>query len=161
MSLAATTLPAQAGAAAFVDANDYFVAEPGFSGLSLRGYYDALDSLKAQFDLICGDTFCEGEFSNLSSLGLDCSVNTATHRVGQCVWTFAGSYADVNPRNGRVSMTRHVQVCQLGFEGTSAELAAFLRAAGEPGYGNQGLRDVAIPGRFDGKALMDVLGDCL
>lgn len=45
------------------------------------------------FDDICGDTFCEGDYSNLRALQLRCAVTRGEGRVTRCLWSFVGSQA--------------------------------------------------------------------
>jgi hypothetical protein len=61
-----------------------------------------LSGLKRDFDQICGDTFCEGEYSNIESLRYRCSVRQASGRIGQCVWLFAASNEEIDPETGEV-----------------------------------------------------------
>src|SRR4051812_34683592 len=43
--------------------------------------------LESDFDNICGDTFCGGDYANLTSLGLTCAVSSKVGQVHDCVWT--------------------------------------------------------------------------
>lgn len=43
------------------------------------------------FDQICGDTFCEGEYTNIQSLRFACSVHRLSGALGGCGWSFAAS----------------------------------------------------------------------
>lgn len=145
----------------YVEAPTFFSQEPGINLYSVDRYDAAIDSLKAQFDDLCGDTFCEGEFGNLTTLGIDCSIDVASASVGACVWTIAGSYTDIDPATGRIKVTHAVKACDFGFTGDAATLVRFLDdATAEGGFG-QGLRTVPVPGRADGATLYQVLGSCL
>lgn len=130
------------------------------AGLSSYDYSDALDSLKTQFDYICGDTFCEGEYWNLASLAIECSIDVESRGVGQCVWTLAGSYGEVDATTGKIAVKKDVFECDFGMKGKDTDLAAFFKAAAVQGNGYDGLQEVTVPGT-DGKTLMDVIGDCL
>ena len=132
-------LAAHAAPAGFVDARTFFKAEPA---------YDAgLRALVKQFDDICGDTFCEGEFDNLTSLGIDCAIDSVTSAVGSCKWTFAGSYADIDAASGGVAVTHAVKVCDLPLHGDAAALLAFLGKASASGASfHEGLFSTALPG---------------
>ena len=59
--------------------------------------------LEDQFDQICGDTFCEGEYSNIWSLGFECSVSSKQGRIRECVWTFAASDEVIDGQSGDIS----------------------------------------------------------
>jgi hypothetical protein len=143
----------------FVSADQFYMTNALHQGTEPFDFYGAVHGLEKQFDFICGDTFCEGEYSNLRPLDLDCSVNEATQLVASCVWTFAGSYTDVDVTTGHIEVQSAVKTCDLGFVGNAKTLATFLRQASRPGKGRfEGLREVKIPGRD--KALMEVLTDC-
>ena len=47
--------------------------------------------LQHGFDAICGDTFCEGEYSDIRALRLRCSVDAVRGTVHECLWAFAAS----------------------------------------------------------------------
>jgi len=64
------------------------------------------------FDAICGDTFCEGGFHNLQALRFRCSVQVATGRVGECLWTFTGSTARVDDATGRIAVEARTWACR-------------------------------------------------
>src|SRR5207247_242688 len=104
--LALTATPA-VGAGAYVDAVDY----PG-SGQGWKVFRDLERRLVRNFDDICGDTICEGEFSNLQALRYRCSVRQADSAMGQCVWTFAGSNAEINPTTGKVMVDARTWACR-------------------------------------------------
>ncbi len=147
-------LRAAAATPEFVDAADYF------NGAA--AYYDGIASLARQFDDLCGDTFCEGDFSNLTALAFDCSVEKSTGALGQCVWTFAGSYSEVDAATGHVAVKRTVKGCKLPVKGDAQALLAFLAKAGKPGPSyHEGLYATVLPGDATGRTLMDVLSACL
>lgn len=56
--------------------------------------------LQQGFDRICGDTFCEGEYSDIRALRLRCSVDAVHGTVHECLWAFAASDLAVS-RHGR------------------------------------------------------------
>jgi hypothetical protein len=113
LALAGVTLAAPVRAATptphavFVDAYDYFSSDAQFEA------WDAVTSqLVRNFDDICGDTFCEGDYSNIQSLRYRCSVEQSTGRIGTCVWIFAGSYEEIAEGNGRIAVTSQVWTCR-------------------------------------------------
>jgi hypothetical protein len=73
------------------------------SDADIDAWYGFTYRLRDDFDQICGDTFCEGDYSNIESLRFVCSADAASGEVGQCVWSFAASDEQVDPRRGRVS----------------------------------------------------------
>ena len=102
-ALAATGAQAQT-APSYVDVSGYALTDPQYEAwINLR------INLKHDFDQICGDTFCEGEFSNIEPLSFRCSVEQSTGRVGMCAWVFAASNEEIDPYTGRI------RVSQRGF----------------------------------------------
>lgn len=91
----------------YVDAVDYPGHEQGWDA-----FYDLERRLVKDFDDICGDTFCEGEFSNLQALRYRCSVQQADSLIGECVWTFAGSNATVDAASGKVLVDARTWACR-------------------------------------------------
>lgn len=91
----------------YVDARDYPDNELGWDRFN-----DLAGRLARDFDYICGDTFCEGEYSNIQSLRFRCSVERATGFMGECVWTLAGSYEEVDPHSGRVHVDSRTWQCR-------------------------------------------------
>lgn len=113
----ATIGPVRAGVL-YVDAQDYPTPTEG------RARFRAVEaSLVRGFDYICGDTFCEGEYSNLQALRFRCSVAVATGRVQACAWTFTGSTAWVDTGSGGIDVDARTWTCPTPLaEGTPLEL---------------------------------------
>ncbi len=63
----------------------------GLQDEEIDAWYAMTSALRAGFDDVCGDSFCEGEYTNLRSLRFRCSENTGTGKLGTCAWIFAGS----------------------------------------------------------------------
>src|SRR5688572_27357800 len=100
----------------YVDARSYFT-EPEAIDL----WYALTFSLKADFDVICGDTFCEGDYSNYESLGFRCSVEQNTGTLGECVWIFAASNEEIASSTGEVRVHTETWRCSMPIaHGTSA-----------------------------------------
>ena len=78
------------------------------------------------FDDVCGDTFCEGEYSNLQAMRLRCSVHRGSGVLAGCVWTFAGSTAWVKG-DGRIDVDLRSFTCPLPLA-AGTRLEDFLRA---------------------------------
>ena len=78
-------------------------------------------ALKRDFDDVCGDTFCSGEFTNIEALRYQCSVNRSTGVIGECIWTFAASDESVDPDTGKVVVNPRVWQCR-------SPLAPYTRA---------------------------------
>lgn len=109
-------------------------------------------ALSARFDEVCGDSFCEGEFSSFAPLGLRCSVDPATGELGACVWAFAAASPNVAASTGRVSHDRAAFTCPLPVSGTMTDLLTALEDADDPLF-------TPLPGA--GASINDALIDCL
>ncbi len=133
---------------AFVDASGYLQADADIEAwLNLRHH------LARNFDDICGDTFCEGEYTNIQALRYVCSVQRVTGRIGQCAWSFAASEESVEPLRGGIASDAPAWLCvsPLAPRTTIEDLLGALQGD-EPLY-------AALPGT--GRSLFDGLVDCL
>jgi hypothetical protein len=132
----------------YVDVYGYFTRDEQY-----EAWYRLTTQLRRDFDAICGDTFCEGDYSNIESLRLRCSVELATGRIGRCLWVFAGSNEDVDPDTGRIVVQAHVWRCRLPLAPRTT-MDAFLTALSVPSplY-------AALPGTAT--SIYDGLTDCL
>ena len=90
----------------YVDVLTYLPAGHVDAWLSLKW------KLKRNFDDICGDTFCEGEFSNIEALRYNCSVDRTSGRIGMCAWTFAASNEEVDPVDGSIIVEKGFWRCR-------------------------------------------------
>lgn len=118
-----------------------------------EAWFDIQHGLRRNFDDICGDTFCEGDYSNIQSLRYNCSVDATTGRIGMCVWVFAGSIEDIDPATGKISVHQAFWRCRTQLApGTTME--SFLSAL-------QGSRPLyaALPG--SDQSIYDGLVGCL
>ncbi|MEO6919327.1 MAG: hypothetical protein ABI171_10015 [Collimonas sp.] len=89
----------------YVDAVDY-------PAQGWDAFYDLERRMVKDFDDICGDTICGGEFSNLQALRYRCSVQQADSFVGECIWTFAGSNAEIDGVTGKVAVDARTWSCR-------------------------------------------------
>ena len=101
---AATFAQTPASAERYVDLTSTLQTEADFNT-----WYEGVYRLRQDFDEICGDTFCEGDYSNIQALRFVCSARAASGEIGQCVWSFAASDERIKPRAG------HVRVAIPGF----------------------------------------------
>lgn len=131
--------------ARYVDVLDYWTDAPQDAWL------DAVDNVVKQFDRICGDTFCGGDYSDIRSLELTCSVSASRGNVKSCSWTFAGSAAVVRASSGSIATSAPTFACTFAPTGTAGALRTAFAAAGS--------LQARLPGLS--KSLYDVLGDCL
>jgi hypothetical protein len=92
----------------YTDARWYFTTDD-----DIAAWYDLTYRLEDDFDLVCGDTFCEGEYSNYQSLGIRCSVESSSGAIGVCVWTFAASLEEVVAATGNVKVSTQTWRCRL------------------------------------------------
>lgn len=111
----------------------------------------ARHNLRKGFDDVCGDTFCEGDYSDIESLSFRCSVDSTNNKVGACVWTFAGAYGNVAKSTGNVTSKRKSWSCALPTTGTVDQVldALIVPSAIE----------ATLPGA--NKSIYDTLVDCL
>jgi len=106
--------------------------------------------LASSFDDVCGDTFCEGDYPDITALRFACSVNRNTTRVSRCNWTFALADTSVDSR-GRVVARTATKVCTVEIGATAAALTSALS-------GDDPLH-ATLPGRTT--SIYDALVGCL
>lgn len=83
------------------------------SDAEVEAWYGATMQLRRQFDEICGDTFCEGDYSNLQPLRFQCSVDPRSRRIGVCTWSFAGSQESIDPVTGHITVQPGFWQCHI------------------------------------------------
>lgn len=109
--------------------------------------------LRQNFDDICGDTFCEGEYSNIHSLRYLCSVHQASGRIGTCGWSFAASDESIATTTGRITSQPVAWFCVSPIvRGTTIEALLDALQGDEPLY-------ATLP--MSARTLYDGLIDCL
>jgi hypothetical protein len=109
--------------------------------------------LQHGFDAICGDTFCEGEYSDIHALRLRCSVDAVRGTVRECLWAFAASDLEVSRNDGTVVARQPTWLCRLPLQpGTPVEAFHTALAARDP------LHD-PLPGTA--QSIYDALTDCI
>ncbi|WP_437502075.1 hypothetical protein [Sorangium sp. So ce1099] len=96
------------GAERFVEAGSYFT-----SSADIDAWYGLLHELNDDFDVVCGDTFCEGDYSNYRSLRFRCSVEERAGTIGSCVWVLAASNEEIVPSTGDVEVDARIFVCEM------------------------------------------------
>lgn len=116
-------------------------------------WHSVADALRRDFDMICGDTFCEGDYSNIAALRFACSADAVTGEIGQCVWSFAASDERIDARRGRVHVSIPAWRCvsPLAPHTTVRELLSALAVA----------HPLNAPLPRTGATLYDGLSDCL
>ncbi len=117
-------------------------------------WFELLQGLKQNFDDVCGDTFCEGDFTNLQSMSFRCSVSTRTGELKTCLWLFAGSYESVAASSGNIRPVARFFSCPVAVTGTPhALLDALLAPQG------RGPLWAPLPGTTS--SIYEQLGNCL
>lgn len=113
-------------------------------------WWQARRRINQAFDDACGDTFCEGDYTDISGLALACAVDTTSVKVSACSWSFIGNYNSITTK-GKVSAHPKKFICQIPVD---APVDAFVTALS----GADPL-DVKLPGKQT--SLNDALIDCL
>lgn len=130
------------------DAGEYFRSDAQY-----EAWFNLTRGLERDFDWICGDTFCEGEYSNIHPLRFRCSVHRLDGRIGQCVWVFAASHEEIAAGTGRIGVQRAFWQCRAPLlPGTTIDALLAALDVEEPLY-------AALPGTS--RTMMDGLIDCL
>ena len=127
---------------------DYFNEHGGPAGTD---WYQERQALVGGFDQACGDSFCEGDYADISGLRFVCAVNTTTHKLKNCSWSFVGDYTTVAKSSGKV--TDHTQEwrCDVPVTATAAAFATALNVP-DPLH-------ATIPGKTT--SIYDALVGCL
>lgn len=90
-----------------------------------------IGTLRQDFDDVCGDTFCGGDYSNLEPLRFRCSINTTTQVLKNCSYVFGGSYEVVNPTTGTIKVNAKTFSCHISVTGIKlSDFESTLTAAG-------------------------------
>ncbi|NUP09931.1 MAG: hypothetical protein HOW73_28115 [Polyangiaceae bacterium] len=129
----------------YVDLGDFVSTDA-----DIERWIEIRQGLTHDFDQICGDTFCGGDFSNIYSLGFTCSVSSIQGRIRECVWTFAASDELIDGASGNIASTIPFYECRVRPTGT---VRNFL-----PAFQSNDYLHSELPG-LDG-SLYDQLGDC-
>lgn len=148
--------PVEVGELPALGEGSHVDAADRLEGATLEAWYPMLAEIRQGFDDACGDTWCEGDFTNLQALRFRCSEDTTTGRLGGCSWTFAGSYEEIRS-TGRLVAEHEGFACPVAVDGTAAELVAALTTPVD-GDGGRAI-DRPLPG--GAATLRDALNDCL
>ncbi len=135
-------------ASSFIDAQSYFQTDEEF-----EAWFTLTRALRTDFDNVCGDTFCEGDYSNFQSLRFRCSVDQQTGTMGSCVWVFGASNEDVDPATGAIAVDGQIFTCEMPITAGTA-VADFVQALSEP-------EPIHAPLPGSEQSLYDGLIDCL
>jgi len=139
-----STTEQDSGATQYVNIFDFAKTDQG-------AWYDLENKLAGEFNDVCGDTFCGGDFSNLTPLTFACSVTSKAGDVKDCAWSFAGSYAYTDPKTAVIGVDAPTFQCHVAPKTTSVKLIALLQNS------PNALREV-LPGTTG--SIYDALVDC-
>ncbi|HTE50314.1 MAG TPA: hypothetical protein VK698_05525 [Kofleriaceae bacterium] len=142
--------PPDASGLHFVDVGDYLQVPE-----EIDAWYELLASLRRDFDDVCGDTFCEGDFSNYQSLRFRCSVESSTGVMGSCAWVLAASNEEVVAETGAIRSEGKIFRCEMPLQ-PDTSLGAFFEAMSRP---DSGPIRAPLPGTE--LTLFDGLAECL
>jgi hypothetical protein len=90
-------------------------------------FIPGVQNLQAAFESACGDTYCDGDYNDISALGFTCAVSKAGNVKG-CGWSFAGVYTTVGSY-GVITPHTKTWVCSLPFSGKQAALTSFIQGS--------------------------------
>lgn len=121
-------------------------------GADLDRWYDVRGKLVSGFDRICGDTICSGDFSNLTTVRLECSSTRAALKMKDCLWVLAGNIDFVDGRTGKLTTEIRTFACHVPVAGNAKTLVSTLHAAGDRAL------DTVVPGTD--KTFYDALVTC-
>jgi hypothetical protein len=113
---------------------------PAQAAVESRTYVDAVESLTTaaekerwnrmisaldtEFNDVCGDSFCEGEYPEIAPIFFRCSVTRASGELRSCVWVFGESEWRLDADTGAILVVKSkVTACTLPVTGTAAALA--------------------------------------
>lgn len=152
-ALALAWAPSQADAAAAPRAGYSDLSHQWREPAQVEAWYGAMSRLRRDFDQICGDTFCEGEYSNIHALRFVCSAEPWSGLVGRCVWVFAASQEEIDPATGQVEVRARHWSCPVALSPlTRAKTLLAALDVERPLY-------APLPGV--GRSIYDGLIDCL
>jgi hypothetical protein len=122
-------------------------------GADADGLNDLQGKLAGEFASVCGDTFCEGDYSNLTPLGLACSETSKRGDIHDCAWTFGASQFLVNPTAATLEINAPTFTCHFApkTSTTAAKLFTLLNGA-------DSAIDTVLPGSTS--SIYDSLADC-
>ncbi|WP_312236006.1 hypothetical protein [Stenotrophomonas sp.] len=85
-------------------------------------FYALEGRLMHAFDDVCGDTFCEGAYSDYRVLQFRCSVHAGRGHLHSCVWVLAASNLDVDAGSGHIGVDNGRWTCPVPLApGTTVE----------------------------------------
>lgn len=113
-------------------------------------WYSINSKLQGEFNRVCGDTFCEGDFSNLTALRLYCSVTNKHATIHDCAWAFTASTHEIDTKTAAVIPNAVTYQCHFKPRTTGPMLIALLQSSDDALH-------ATLPGMG---SIYDTLGDC-
>lgn len=110
-------------------------------------------ALDRSFGDVCGDTFCSGDYANLTTVALACSATKAGY-VKECTWVLAGSIEYVDGATGAFNVDARTFTCSIPVK---TKVDAFLTTLETKGSGE--IIHLPMPGT--GASFYDAIGTCL
>jgi hypothetical protein len=117
-----------------------------------EGYLSFRRRLAERFDVICGDTFCGGDYGDLAPVQLTCSATHDGAAIKECLWAFGGSQGLVDGATGAVRTRAASFACAVPVRASTRGFLAVMGESADPLY-------EPIPGQD--RAFVDSLYDCL
>ncbi len=122
-----------------------------------QAYDKSVTNLKESFDNICGDTFCEGDFGNLTVLDLACSFEEDTLNLKECVWVIAGSYSELDEKTGKYKVRTSMNECHVPMNDMAVN--DFNKAySGEWKTADRAFHEMNLP---KGKSMYEAISECM
>jgi len=122
----------------------------GAAGGAEESWYDINSKLATGFNNICGDTFCEGDWSNITALRVYCSVSSKIATIHDCAWAFTASTHEVDTKTAAVVPNAVTFQCHFKPKTSGPKLIALLEGSDDP-------LDLPLPGMG---SIYDAIGDC-
>jgi hypothetical protein len=122
------------------------------------GWAKMITRIEGEFDDVCGDTFCGGDYSNLTSLGLTCAVSSKVGQIHDCLWTFAGSAEIVTPTTGALTISKPSFQCHFKTTARVSTLISTLTATATATATSERAIKRVLPGGTT--SIYDALFDC-
>ena len=74
---------------------------------------------------MCGDTFCEGDYSDIGLVDFSCAVRSRTSRVKSCRLTF-GMVATAVTSRGALTSDTATRTCDVAIDASQSDLITAL-----------------------------------
>jgi hypothetical protein len=130
----------------------YYEMTSRLSAADLARWETFSGALKKSFDNVCGDTYCSGDYSNLTTVGLVCSITQSSY-VKECNWTLGGSIEYVDGATGAFTIDARIFPCTIPVK---MKFDDFMNALDDGG--DQSIK-WDLPGT--GQSFYDGIGACL